>query len=665
MLDPFVFAKEAVEHAIRGALQAPSENIPLGIPTDPEHGDLTTPIALALARRLQRPPREIANSIAEALRALPVVASVEVAGPGHVNIRFDRTSVVHRMLAPRTAVRATGGKIVVEHTNINPNKAAHIGHLRNAVLGDTLVRCLRAQGRFVEVQNYIDDTGVQVADALVALTELAGLDYSGVQALQQLAEQRAAVDGHGIDHDLWDLYARVTRWYEEDESRLVRRQEVIAALEHGDAQLSRLGRLVADAVVRCHLRTMLRLGIEYDLLPKESDILAHRFWQQAFERLQETQAIVLSEEGKTAGCWIMNLPHSEEEDGGEEYEKVIVRSNGVVTYVGKDIAYQLWKFGLLGRDFEYVKIEDFHYPDDRTLYQTTPPGTGMVSPPSFGRAETVYNVIDVRQAYLQRVVKQGLERLGHADEAARSIHFSYEMVALSPDTAQQLRPDLALSDEDRARPYLDMSGRRGLGVKADDLLDQLERKARSEVDTRNPELSPQECRNIALDVAIGALRYYMLRFGRNKVVAFDIDAALAFEGETGPYAQYALVRIARILDKLAEKSGKSVETLRADAALASFDVLPPEVALDHWKLVHRAARLPEAVRQSVDNLEFAVLAKFGFELAQEINGFYHRYPVLKEDRDDVRTARLAVLLVAERSLREALELMGVAVPARM
>ncbi|MFN7965462.1 MAG: arginine--tRNA ligase [Acidobacteriota bacterium] len=665
MLDPFVSAKDAVERAIRAALPAPPESIPLSIPTDPAHGDLTTPIALGLARSMQRPPREIAGTLADAIRALPEVGTVDVAGPGYVNIRFDRTSVVHRMLAPHAAPTRPGGKIVVEHTNINPNKAAHIGHLRNAVLGDTLARCLRAQGHTVEVQNYIDDTGVQVADALVALTELAGLDDAGVQALQTRAEQRAAVDGHGIDHDLWDLYARVTRWYEEDESRLQKRQQVIAALEHGDAEIAKLGRAVADAVVRCHLRTMLRLGIEYDLLPKESDILAHRFWQQAFHRLQESQAIVLSHEGKTAGCWIMNLPHAEEEDGGQEYEKVIVRSNGVVTYVGKDIAYQLWKFGLLGRDFEYARLDDFRYRDNKALYQTVPPGQGVASPPAFGRAETVYNVIDVRQAYLQRVVKQGLERLGHAVEATRSIHFSYEMVALSPQTAQQLRPDLALSDEERARPYLDMSGRRGLGVKADDLLDQLERKARIEVETRNPELSADDARGIALDLAIGALRYYMLRFGRNKVVAFDIDAALAFEGETGPYAQYALVRIARILDKLAEKTASTVAELREAATHASFDALPDDVALDHWKLVHRAARLPEAVRQAVDNLEFAVLAKYGFELAQEINGFYHRYPVLKEERDDVRTARVAVLLVAERSLREALGLMGVAVPARM
>lgn len=665
MLDPFLLAKEAIERAIRGAIDVPLERVPLEFPPDPALGDIATPLALQLARVLKRPPRAIAEQLAQALAGLDAIAQVDVAGPGYVNIRIDRSSVVRQMLAASGAASPRPGKTIVEHTNINPNKAAHIGHIRNAVLGDTLVRCLRAQGHLVEVQNYIDDTGVQVADAVIALTELAGLDLDGVKALYARSQQRVAEGGHGFDHDLWDLYARVTAWYEADKSRLERRAEVLAALEHGGGPLAELGSFVAHQVVRCHLRTMNRLGIHYDLLPKESDILAHRFWQQAFARLKASGAISLSQEGKTAGCWIMNLPHAEEDEGGQEYEKVIVRSNGVVTYVGKDIAYQLWKFGLLGSDFDYQPVDDFHYDDDHPLFVTVPPGQGRPCNESFGHGTTVYNVIDVRQAYLQRVVKQGLERLGHGDEAARSIHFSYEMVALSPETALQVRPDLQLSAEDRARPYLDMSGRRGLGVKADDLIDLLLAKARGEVDARQADCSPAQRQAIAQEIAIGALRYYMLRFGRNKVVAFDIDAALAFEGETGPYAQYALVRIARIVDKLAERSGLSVAQVRARAATASFDALAGADEIDHWSLVHQAARLAESVRQSVENLEFAILAKYAFELAQAINGFYHRFPVIKEESEPVRWARVAVLLVAERALDEALGLMGVPVPERM
>jgi arginyl-tRNA synthetase len=664
MFDPFLEAREAIEAAIRAALPTAVGEVPTTYP-DPAHGDIASPIALSLAKSLGQPPRKIAESLQRALEALPGITRVDVAGPGFLNVHIDRRAALRRMLGDLPATPVKTGKVIVEHTNINPNKAAHIGHLRNAVLGDTLVRCLRALGHQVEVQNYIDDTGVQVADAVVALRQLAGLDLTGVQALIDSCNARVQAGGHGFDYDLWDLYARVTDWFAAEPTREEHRRQVLAELEHGEGTGTEIGRALSREIVRCHLRTMQRLGIRYDLLPKESDILAHRFWQQAFARLRQTGAIIESHEGKTAGCWVMNLPHSEEETGGQEYEKVIVRSNGVVTYVGKDIAYQLWKFGLLGRDFEYAPFTAFRYDGDSVLYETVAPGRGHGAAPAFGRAQIVYNVIDVRQAYLQRVVKQGLERLGHTQEAAHSIHFAYEMVALSPATARELRPDLSLTEEEQARPWIDMSGRRGLGVKADDLIDQLILRATQEVESRAVELGPQDRRQIAEQIAIGALRYYMLRFGRNKIVAFDMNAALAFEGETGPYAQYASVRIARIVAKLAERSGQTISDVRKTASQADFTAIPADLAQEHWRLVHHAARLSEAVRQAVETLEFAVLAKYSFELAQAISGFYHRFPVLKEENLAIQQARLATLLVAERALNASLGLMGVPVPERM
>ncbi len=663
MIDLFTALRGEIARVIREV--ADVDDVPFEFPPDPALGDLATPVAFSLARVLRRAPRQIAEELAARIRELPGVADVEVAGPGYVNVRIDRTGAVRRLLGPDESPPAVPGKVVVEHTNINPNKAAHIGHLRNAILGDTLVRCLRATGHVVEVQNYIDDTGVQVADVVVALTELAGLDAQGVRALIDRGEERAARGGGGVDHDLWDLYARVTAWYREDEGRLARRAEVLHALERREGPLAEIGALVAMAVVRCHLRTMDRLGVRYDVLPRESDILAHRFWEEAFRLLRESGAIRLAEEGKAAGCWVMDLPHDEDDEDGEKYEKIIVRSNGTVTYVGKDIAYQMWKFGLLGRDFEYAPFRAWAYPDGSRPWQTVPPGEGEAGHPEFGRAARVYNVIDVRQSYLQRVVVQGLERLGHVEQARRSIHFSYEMVALSPRTALMLQPGLRLTEEELARPWLDMSGRRGLGVKADDLLDMLERKALEEVRNRAPGAPAGEAERTAREIAIGALRYYMLRHTRNKVVAFDVDQALAFEGETGPYCQYAAVRISRILDKLEEREGLDRDAALGLARAADFEAIPEDGRLDHWGLVLEAARLPEVVPAAIESLEFATIAKYAFDLARAINAFYHRWPVLREPDPATRAARLAVLLVADRSLREALGLMGIPVPARM
>lgn len=663
MIDLFTDVKDAVARTILATVDAELESVPLEYPPNPSFGDLATPVALGLARTLRRKPRDIAVELAAALRELPVLESVEVAGPGFVNMRIHRSHALASLLGEERPSPTLPGKRIVEHTNINPNKAAHIGHLRNAVLGDTLVRCLVGLGHEVEVQNYIDDTGVQVADVLVGLTEIESKTLDEFERMVADAEaRRARGEGGGVDHDLWDLYARVTKWYEEDEAREEHRTRVLHALEAREGDPARFGARVASEVVRCHLRTMARLGVHYEVLPKESDILGHRFWADAFERLRDAGAIAKATEGKNEGCWVMALPHDEENESEHEYEKVIVRSNGVATYVGKDIAYQMWKFGLLGADFEYRRFG--HYGDDE-VWETCPSGEGDADAPRFGRGERVYNVIDVRQSYLQRVVRRGLELQGHPEEAERSVHFAYEMVALSPDTAVQLRPDLELSDEDRARPWLDMSGRKGLGVKADDLIDQLIAKACDEVRSRDPEREASAVSEIGEAVAIGALRYYMLRYTRNKIVAFDIEDALSFEGETGPYCQYALVRIARILDKLEARTGLGPAEIRRRAADARFEAIGDEDALDHWSLVHLAAKLPDTVRSAADNLELSTLAKYAFELAQAINGFYHRFPVLQAEDEAVRDARVAVLLVADRSLRGALDLMGVPVPERM
>jgi arginyl-tRNA synthetase len=617
---------------------------------------------------------------------------VAAAPNGYLNFFLERRQFLLDRLDPEAASRlaAAGGgrfagKAIVEHTAINPNKAAHIGHLRNSALGDTLVRVLRFRGIPVEVQNYIDDTGVQVADVVVGFRVLE----------QKTADQiREIADATRFDYYCWDLYARVTEWYEQDKERLKVRAQTLHDIEHGGNDNAEIAAFIADRIVRTHLKTMGRMNVDYDLLTWEGDILRLRFWAQAFDVLKAKGAVYLKEEGKLAGCWVMPIqedleqgtkpkaqgskpndqspgpgagspePAAASEPAGEdeEREKVIVRSNGVVTYVGKDIAYQFWKLGLLGKDFKYrVFTARAHGP----LWATTSDG-GEKDHPLFGGAAYAYNVIDVRQSYLQKLLKQALIAVGHPEGAERSHHFSYEMVALSHATAKTLGYAPPPDSEDAKRPFVEVSGRKGLGVKADDLLDTLTQTAGAEVGKRNPELSESEQARIATMIGIAAVRYFMIKFSRGKVIAFDLDEALSFEGESGPYIQYAVVRANNIFGKLQQR-----DRLDEAALLATLrDVPAGELAGDNgshelWALVLEAARLDEVVEQVIRSLEFSVLAKYTFSLAQAFNAFYHRAPILNEERDDVRRWRAATVIYVRDQLTRALDLMGVAVPPRM
>ncbi len=643
--------------------------IVIDYPPTRELGDLALPVAFELARALRKAPKVIAEELAGALGDVPGVARVE-ATRGYLNLFLDRRAFLCDRVAagaPDTAPRPPAGavKTIVEHTAINPNKAAHIGHLRNSALGDTLVRALRFRGVPVEVQNYIDDTGVQVADVVVGFRHLEGLNLAGI---------RAVADSTRFDFHCWDLYARVAEWYEEDKSRLQARLDALHDIEHGGNESAAIAAFIADRIVRRHLETMARMNVQYDLLAWEGDILRLRFWARAFEVLKEKGAVFLQKEGRLAGCWVMTIdddaeapaaPVEGDAEGGEDdsREKVIVRSNGTVTYVGKDMAYQFWKFGVLGRDFHYRVFS--RRGDGQPVWATcgeAEPDTG--GHPAFGGAGAVFNVIDVRQSYLQKLLKQALSAIGRREEADRSVHFSYEMVTLTHNTARQL--GYVLSAEDAARPFVEVSGRKGLGVKADDLLDVLEKKAGEEVAKRNPDLSPDDTRRIAEAIAIAAVRYFMVRFSRGKVIAFDIDEALNFEGESGPYLQYAVVRANNIFQKLRDREGVGEAEFLSPLTHTPAEELSGEAhGHDLWALVLEAARLDEVAEQAVRTLEFSVLAKYAFGLAQMFNAFYHRFPILNEERDDARRWRAAAVSYFRNQLTGALALMGIPVPPRM
>ena len=639
-------------------------NIPVETPPRRALGDLSVPLAFELARRLRKAPRLIAQEIVASLGRIDGITRIEFTPNGYVNFFLDRPRQLSAWLRGSDALPTTAEKEIVEHTAINPNKAAHIGHLRNAALGDAFGRLLKYLGRRVELQNYIDDTGVQVADVAVGFRELEGRDLDSVEQLANATR---------FDYYCWDLYAKVTEWYEEDKDRLRIRAAALHAIERGGNPTAEMAHFIADRIVRAHLATMARLNIGYDLLTWEGDILRLHFWTHAFEFLKRTGAVFLQSEGRLKGCWVMRIEDEGEpsepeavadgEGTDEAREKVIVRSDGTVTYVGKDMAYQLWKFGLLGKDFHY---RVFQRTDGRPpLWSTTSdPSTADAGAPEFGRASWVCNVIDTRQSYLQKLVKQALAALGFERQAEHSVHYAYEMVALSHQTARELGYD---TKEDEGRPFVEVSGRKGLGVKADDLIDRLTNKAAEEVAKRNPGLPPDDARQTAESIAIAALRYFMVKFSRGKVIVFDIDEALSFEGESGPYLQYATVRANNIFAKLHERAGLDESAVVAALPTTLPDSLTSgdEEADDLWGLVLEAARLDEIVDQAVRTLELSVLAKYAFGLAQAFNGFYHRYPILNEDRKEVQIWRAAAVAFYRAQLTRALALMGCTVPVRM
>src|SRR6266481_7019237 len=683
LIEPQNKTKAALRDAAKDLFQIELEQLVTEVPPRTELGDLAFPVAFELTKQIKqktgekRAPRAIAEALKSALETIEEVARVEVAGAGYLNVFFDRARLLSEISHPQTTgdAPANAHKLMVEHTSINPNKAAHIGHVRNAVLGDTFVRILQAAGNRVEIQNYIDNTGVQVADVVVGFMHIERLTLADIKSLD-----RSLPPGVPFDYYCWDLYTKVGAFYREggaagepNPDRLKLRIEVLHAIEAGNNPTAELADYVATRNVEQILDTMERLGIRYDLLARESEILHLHFWERAFELMKERGVIHLSGEGRTKGCWVMPF---ESHTGTDEHEsdKIIVRSNGTVTYTGKDIAYQLWKLGQLGLDFNY---KPFRAHDDghATWITTTEPNAEAqpeVPRPNFGGGEIVYNVIDSRQSYPQEIVRKGVAAVVPELGEGASVHISYEMVALSPTACEEL--GIALSEEDRKRPYIEMSGRKGLGVKADDLISRLEADALEEVKTRHPELSEKEMRQTAHAIAAGALRYFLLKFTRNSVIAFDFKEALSFEGETGPYCQYAAVRANSIFRKLDEQevsTGSGSDRVRLGGLVhhshkqAVANVLNGEAGDEIWSLLMLAARLEDANAQAAISAEPAFLAKYTFNLARAFNLFYHRHRIIAEEDAIKRAVLIAVADYTRQQLAAALARLGITVPERM
>ena len=689
-------------------------------PPKVELGDFAIPI-FPFAKPLRAAPLKIAETIRADIGAIEGIAEMQVVPPGYLNVKINRAWMAAALAADAKLPRGIhGGKILVEHSSINPNKAAHIGHLRNAILGDTFVRLLRYAGRTVDVQNYIDNTGVQVADVVVGFTHIEKKSRGQIEALTRQPR---------FDYYCWDLYARVSQWYAEDKQHLQIRLQTLHAIEDASTETAAIADLISIAVLRRHLETMDRLDIEYDFLPRESEILHLHFWDAAFTKLKEAGVLTFESEGKNKGCWVMRragtgskttstteVTESTGEDKiTEEDQKVIVRSNGTVGYVGKDIAYHMWKFGLLGRDFGYRKF--YRYPDGADCWISTT--DGEKDHPHFGDVAEIYNVIDARQSEAQNTVIEALRGLGHGEAASHYTHFSYEMVALTPRCAAEL--GYTLSEEDKTRSYIEVSGRKGFGVKADDLLDQLIVSAKKEVDSRHPQLSDAERQEIAMQIAIGALRYFMLKFTKQSVIAFDFKDALSFEGETGPYAQYAVVRATSIFKKASldpdhflmeyvatpamaidakdlrtdtyvdraevrvihvpsgftvtsndsasqsKNRERAMEMLSSRVGLRSMlaQYLQDEAGNEFWELWLASSKTSYVIDKCIATTEPAYLAKHVFQLAQYFNTFYHRHPILTESDEQRKQFLLATVAVVRRELIRCLAVLGITVPPVM
>jgi arginyl-tRNA synthetase len=687
--------KTTMRAAARELLDIKLEQVVSEVPPRIELGDLAFPTAFELAKQIKqktgekRAPRAIGDQLKSALEAIEEVARVEVAGAGYLNVFFDRPKLLTELAAKKREPKLAPSerpKLMVEHTSINPNKAAHIGHVRNAVLGDTFVRILQAAGNTVEVQNYIDNTGVQVADVVVGFMHLEQMTLDDIEKLD-----RSLPDDRPFDYYCWDLYTRVGLFYrdgnaegEQNPERLKLRTEILHAIEEGNNPTAELADYVATRNVECILDTMERLGIRYDLLARESEILHLHFWERAFQLMKQSGAIHLETEGKNRGCWVMPF---ESHTGTDEHEsdKIIVRSNGTVTYTGKDIAYQLWKLGKLGLDFNYQPFRT--YADGQVTWVTTSHPNTETAPevlrPNFGGGAIVYNVIDSRQAYPQEIVRCGVAAVVPELGEDASVHLSYEMVALSPAACRELA--IEVSEEDRSRPFIEMSGRKGLGVKADDLINRLEADALVEVKTRHPDLSEPAMRETAHAIAVGALRYFLLKFTRNSVIAFDFKEALSFEGETGPYCQYAAVRANSIFRKLEVSTGSGpgspsgqpawgggsdrvraeTEKLIQDRQPEVAGFLEGESGDEIWSLLMLAARLDEANAQAGASAEPAFVAKYTFNLARAFNLFYHRHRIIAEEDATKRAVLIAVADYTRQQLATALATLGIEVPERM
>ena len=636
--------RELVSSALRSA-GYPVIEFDVSEPPQQAFGDLSCNVAFLLSKRLKKPPPKIAIELVEALRQRiqdsSYILSMDPAG-GYINFKANYARLSPATLSqvlsnPENYGYPNSGQdmhIIIEHTSINPNKALHVGHMRNVIIGDTLYRVMRATNHRTTVLNYIDDSGVQIADIVV------GFKFAGFPIEPPTKNQK--FDQYCGD----EVYVKINEIYEKDPQVAEKRKLVLKEIEEGKSEIARFAMDITLRVLQEQLKTCWRMKAHYDLLNFETHIVGSKLWSKAFDLLKSNGIAKYETEGKNKGCWVIKGKEKEEED------KVLVRSDGTATYIAKDIPYAAWKLGLVEDPFYYQEYTKQW--DGSTLYATTladgsSSGSKSVDK-KFNGGERVITIIDSRQSRLQGIISQVLSKIGVSGSGHKYFHLSYEAVTLSSDTAKEFGIDIG------KRQFMHMSGRKGIYVNADYVLDALHAKAYKEAKTRNPDFSDQQLNKIAEEISISAIRYNMIKQDLDKIITFDIKESLSLEGDTGPYLQYAYARSQRILEKseqgiiIAGRTNFAFEQLTHDSEIA---------------LIKEISKLDLVVENAAKSLCLKSLAHYAYNLAMTFNLFYEKVPVLREQDNEVRMARIGLVKAFGISLKNTLEVLGITALDRM
>lgn len=622
--------QDQVRSAVNAGLKKagyPEVQFDVSEPPRKEFGDLTCNAAFPLSKQLKMPPPKIAqeliNHVKPGLGQFSLISSVEPHPAGYLNFRANHAELSVGTLSSVMNeenyghVRLDKKRVVIEHTSVNPNKALHVGHMRNVILGDTLYRVMKAAGQDVTVLNYVDDSGLQVADIII------GFKYAGFPV--------EPPDGRKFDQYCGDeVYVKVNQLYEKEPALAEKRKLVLREIEEGTSEMAKFAAMITKRVLDEQLKTCWRMKVRYDILNFESQIVVSQMWTKAFELLKKEGLVRLELEGKNKGCWVI-------EAEGEE-DKVVVRSDGTATYIAKDIPYAAWKLGLVPDPFGYTEYAKQW--DGTDLYATL---LAAKDASKFAGGDRVITIIDSRQSRLQRIISQVLGKIGTGRHDYQ--HLGYEAVTLSAGTAKALGIDIG------DKQFMHMSGRKGIYVGADFVLDHLKQKAKGEVRTRNPEFSDRQVEEIAEEIAVSAIRYNMVKQDLDKIITFDINESMSLEGDTGPYLQYAYARSQRIL----EKAGIDVKD-------AKFELLKeePEIAL-----VKEISKMDLVVEEAARSLSPKALARYAYTLATTFNIFYERVPVLKAESKELLAARLALVKAYGITLGNTLSILGISALGKM
>ncbi|MCP8322598.1 MAG: arginine--tRNA ligase [Candidatus Methylarchaceae archaeon HK02M2] len=628
--------KEDVKISVEGAIidaGLPLMDFEPSEPPRSEFGDLSVNVAFLIANKLGLSPLDVAKEIGDKIK-IPkdsLISSFEVYRPGYINFNVKYPDLSYRSLSEAISKEdygslniGKGKKVCVEHTSVNPNKALHIGHIRNVILGDSIQRILKFTGHDVQVLNYIDDSGLQIADIVV------GFKYAGFQL--------EPPKGQKFDHYCGNqVYVKVNELYNIQPELVIKQKEVLGEIDEGRSDIAKLARDITRKVVKEQLETCWRVGAFYDCLNFESHIIETRLWEKLFNSMRYKGIIQLAKEGKLAGCWVIKME-------GEDDEKVIKRSDGTLTYIAKDIPYAAWKIGLVGDPFQYNIF--FKQPNSSELWSTVS-GKGKDIHPVFGNADLAITVIDVRQSRLQKIISYTLSLLEDEEIEKKYVHLGYEVVSLSRSTADEL--GMMIEEKD----FIHMSGRKGIYINADDVLDVLHKKAYEETKKRNLNESEEWLHNTAEKVAVSALRFDLIKQDLDKIIVFDLRESLNLEGETGPYIQYAYARASSIL----RKANTELEITVDNAS-----------KLDHpteLNLIKLISKFDLYIEDAVKNLSPKILARYAYSLATGFNAFYEKNPVLHEKDENRKMARIGLVQAFRNIVRITFDLLGIETPERI